>query len=47
MNIYFIDDSKKNIECVENVKSDNIITYYINKFKNPKKYTTKVLSKII
>ena len=46
MNIYFIDDSMKNIECVENVKSDNIKTYYINKFKNPKKYTTKVLSRI-
>ena len=41
MHIYFIDDSKKNIQCVENVKSDNI-----NKLKNPKEYTTKVLNKI-
>ena len=46
MNIHFIDDSKKNIQCVENIKSANIKTYYINKYKNPKQYTTKVLSRI-
>ena len=46
INIHFIDDSKKNIECVENIKSNNINTYYINKYKNPKQYTTKVLNRI-
>lgn len=45
--IYFIDDSKKNIECVENVKSANIKTFYINKNKNPKKYLTKILDGLL
>ena len=35
--IHFIDDSRKNIECIENVKSNNIKTYYINKKKKSKK----------
>lgn len=38
MKIHFIDDSKKNIACVNNIKSDKISTYYINK---PKKIFTK------
>ena len=45
--IHFIDDSKKNIECVNNIKSDNIITYFINKYKNPKIYLNKLLNKTI
>ena len=44
--IHFIDDSKKNIQCIENIKSDNIKTHYINKYKNPKKYLTKLLNTI-
>jgi hypothetical protein len=44
--IHFIDDSKKNIQCVDNVKSNNIKTYYINKNKNPKKYLTRILNDI-
>ena len=44
--IYFIDDSKKNIECVNSIKSNNIISYYINKYNNPKKYLNKLLNKI-
>jgi hypothetical protein len=44
--IHFIDDSRKNIQCIENIKSNNIKTYYINKYKNPKKYLTKVLNLI-
>ena len=44
--IHFIDDSRKNIQCIDNVKSNNIKTYYINKHKNPKKYLTKVLNLI-
>ena len=44
--IHFIDDSKKNIQCIDNVKSDNIKTYYINKKKNPKNYLTKILNTI-
>ena len=47
INIYFIDDSKKNIECIDNIKSNNIKTYYINKKRNPKKYLTRILSIII
>lgn len=46
MKIYFIDDSKKNIECVDNIKSDKITTYYINKRKNPKKYLSKIINKL-
>ncbi len=42
--IHFIDDSKKNIECIDNVKSENIKTYYINKKKNPKKYLSRLLN---
>ena len=45
--IHFIDDSKKNIQCIDNVKSNNVKTYYINKKKNPKEYLTKILSRII
>ena len=44
--IYFIDDSKKNIECIDNIKSNNIKTYYINKKSNPKKYLTRILNNI-
>jgi hypothetical protein len=44
--IHFIDDSEKNITCVDNVKSNNIKTYYIDKHKNPKIYLTKILNKI-
>ena len=44
--IHFIDDSKKNINCVNNINSKNIITYFINKYKNPKEYLTKILNKI-
>ena len=46
LNIFFIDDSKKNIECVDNVKSNNIKTFYINKYKKPKEYLTKLLNRI-
>ena len=44
--IHFIDDSEKNITCVDNVKSNNINTYYVDKHKNPKIYLTKILNKI-
>ena len=44
--IHFIDDSEKNITCVDNVKSNNIKIYYIDKHKNPKIYLTKILNKI-
>jgi hypothetical protein len=44
--IHFIDDSKKNIQCIENVKSNNVKTYYINKNKNPKEHLTKILNRI-
>ena len=42
--IHFIDDSKKNIECIDNIQSGNIKTYFINKHKNPKTYLTKILN---
>ena len=41
--IHVIDDSMKNIKCINNIKSNNISTYYINKYKNPKEYLTKIL----
>jgi hypothetical protein len=44
--IIFIDDSKKNIECVENINANNIKTYFVNKYKNPKYYLTKLLNNI-
>ena len=44
--IFFIDDSIKNIKCVDNVKSKNIISYYVNKHENPKVYLTDILNKI-
>jgi len=44
--IHFIDDSRKNIQCIENIQSGNVRTYYINKKKNPKRYLTKILSSI-
>lgn len=43
--IHFIDDSEKNIQCVDNLKSNNVKSYYINKNKNPKTYLTKILSR--
>lgn len=46
MQIYFIDDSKKNIECVGGVKYDKLKTFYINKNKNPKKYLIKILNEL-
>ena len=46
MKIHFIDDSRKNIECVDNIKSDRITTYYINKHKHPKKYLLKIINKL-
>jgi hypothetical protein len=46
LNIFFIDDSKKNIQCVNNIKSNNIKLIYINKNKDPKTYLTKILNKI-
>ncbi len=46
MKIHFIDDSKKNIECVNNIKSYRIATYYINKRNNPKKYLLKIINKL-
>lgn len=46
MKIHFIDDSRKNIECVDNIKSDKITTYYINNRKNPKKYLSKIINKL-
>ena len=46
MNIIFIDDSMKNIQCIENVGSPNIKTYFINKNKEPKKYLSKLLYRI-
>lgn len=44
--IHFIDDSKKNIRCIENVGSNQIKTYLINKYNEPKKYLTKLLGRI-
>ena len=44
--IYFIDDSQKNINCVDNIKSERCKTYFINKNKKPKEYLNKVLSKL-
>lgn len=47
--IYFIDDSMKNIECVENVNNNNIRTYFINKKDNkysPKQQLDYILNKI-
>jgi hypothetical protein len=44
--IYFIDDSRKNIECVKNLNDHNIRTYYIDKRRNPKEYLIKLLKKI-
>jgi hypothetical protein len=35
---------KKNIECIDNIQSGNIKTYFINKHKNPKTYLTKILN---
>lgn len=45
--IHFIDDSKKNIECIDNINSGNIKTYFINKHKNPKIYLTKILNTLM
>jgi hypothetical protein len=46
MNIYFIDDSKKNIVCVDNVKSSKIKTFFVNKYKNPKQHLHKLLLRL-
>ena len=43
--IHFIDDSRKNIECVNNLEDPNIKTYYINKRRNPKQYLIKLLQR--
>jgi hypothetical protein len=45
--IHFLDDSKKNIDCINNIGSHNITTHYVNKNKNPKKYLTKILNTIL
>ena len=47
LNIFFIDDSIKNIECVNNVKSDKIKTFYVDKHKNPRKHLDKLLNILI
>jgi hypothetical protein len=44
--IHFIDDSYKNIQCVDNVNEQNIRTYFIDKHKQPKEHLNKLLSKI-
>jgi len=44
--IYFIDDSKKNIECVKNVNSPRIKTFYVNKHKDPKTHLDKLLNRL-
>jgi len=46
INIHFIDDSRKNIECVDNIGSEKIKTYYIDSNKNPKVYLDKLLNKL-
>ena len=46
INIYFIDDSKKNIKCVDNINNVKINTFYINKHKNPKIHLIKLLNRL-
>ena len=43
LSIYFIDDSEKNVQCVNNVGSNKIKTFYVDKNKNPRKYLDKIL----
>lgn len=46
--IYFIDDSRKNIQCVNNVHNDKIKTYYLDKkSSNPKELLTALLNRKI
>ena len=47
MHIYFIDDTRVNIECVQNLHLANITTYYIDKYNTPKENTTKYLLSIV
>jgi hypothetical protein len=42
--IYFIDDSMKNIECVEKLNDNNIKTYFIDKRNNPKEQLIQILN---
>ena len=44
--IYFIDDSIVNIKCVNNIKNNNLFTYFINKKYYPKNKLNKLLYKI-
>lgn len=44
--IDFIDDSRKNIECVKNLNDPNIKTYYIDKKRNPKQYLIKIVKSL-
>ena len=52
MTIHFIDDSMKNINCVNNVSDKDIHTYFIDKFINkqnnmiPKEQLSYILNKI-
>jgi hypothetical protein len=52
MTIHFIDDSMKNITCVNNVNDKDIHTYFIDKFINkqnnmiPKEQLSYILNKI-
>jgi hypothetical protein len=44
--LYFIDDSKKNIYCVKNLKNPYIKTYFIDKHNKPKDQLNKILYKL-
>ena len=43
MIIYFIDDSRRNVKCVNNVGSTRVKSYFVDKRKDPKGYLTRLL----
>ena len=46
MIIYFIDDSRRNVKCVDNVGSSRVKSYYVDKRNDPKGYLTRLLDKL-
>ena len=46
MIIYFIDDSRRNVKCVNNVGSTRVKSYFVDKRKDPKGYLTRLLNKL-
>lgn len=47
-NLYFIDDSKRNVKCVKNLNNLNIKVYLIDKYstRSPKNQLNKILLKL-